>query len=82
MASTSVSPEKMAQPSAANHDAANALFQRGGEGRQGRSLQVMRAMHNLKTALRLRLASGPTDEAAVEAIAAAIDEAAQKIGKL
>lgn len=70
---------------AANRDAADALFRRGGhdgEGRRGRSLQVMRAMHNLKTALRMRLASGPADEATVEAIAAAIDEAAQKIGKL
>jgi DNA-binding PadR family transcriptional regulator len=69
----------------ANQDAAEALFLRGGnetEGRRGRSLQVMRAMHNLKTALRMRLASGPADEATVDAIAAAIDEAAQKIGKL
>ncbi|MCW1429849.1 PadR family transcriptional regulator [Novosphingobium sp. JCM 18896] len=70
---------------AANQDAADALFRRGGhdgEGRRGRSLQVMRAMHNLKTALRMRLTSGPNDEATIEAIAAAIDEAAQKIGKL
>lgn len=69
----------------ANQAAADALFRRGGHeggGRRGRSLQVMRAMHNLKTALRMRLASGPTDDAAVEAIAAAIDEAARKIGKL
>ena len=67
---------------AANQGAADALFRRGGEGKQGRSLQVMRAMHNLKTALRLRLANGRTDEAAADAIAAAIDEAAMKIGKL
>lgn len=69
----------------ANQDAADALFLRGGhesEGRRGRSLQVMRAMHNLKTALRMRLASGPADDAAIDAIAAAIDEAAQKIGKV
>lgn len=70
----------------ANQEAADALFERagGGEsaGRRGRSLQVMRAMHNLKTALRLRLASGGIDDATVDAIAAAIDEAAQKIGKL
>ena len=32
-------------------------------------------------ALRLRMASGPIDEAAIDSIAAAIDEAAQKIGK-
>lgn len=68
-----------------NRAAADALFERtGGEGRglRGRSMQVMRAMHNLKTALRLRLATGAVDEAAVDAIAAAIDEAAHKIGKL
>ncbi len=68
-----------------NQDAADALFKRGGtegEGRRGRSLQVMRAMHKLKTALRMRLASAPADEATIDAIAAAIDEAAQKIGKL
>ncbi len=51
------------------------------QGPRGRSLEVLRAMHNLKTALRLRMASGPVDETAVDAIAAAIDEAAQKIGK-
>lgn len=69
----------------ANQDAADALFRRGGHdgnGRRGRSLQVMRAMHNLKTALRLRLASGPYDDETAEAIAAVIDEAAQKIGKV
>jgi DNA-binding PadR family transcriptional regulator len=68
-----------------NQAAADALFQRAGDegqGRRGRSMQVMRAMHNLKTALRLRLASGSVDEAAIDAIAAAIDEAAQKIGKI
>lgn len=71
---------------AANQEAADALFERGSggdnAGRRGRSLQVMRAMHNLKTALRLRLASGSIDEAGIDAIAAAIDEAAQKIGKI
>ena len=68
----------------ANREQADALFRRAGDehqGRRGRSTQVMRAMHNLKTALRLRLAAGPIDEAAIDAIAAAIDEAAQKIGK-
>jgi DNA-binding PadR family transcriptional regulator len=68
----------------ANQAAADALFRRGGNegvGRRGRSLQVMRAMHNLKTALRLRLVAGSIDEATTNAIAAAIDEAAQKIAK-
>jgi DNA-binding PadR family transcriptional regulator len=70
---------------AENKAAADALFERGGDegqGRRGRSIQVMRAMHNLKTALRLRLASGSVDEPAIDAITAAIDEAAQKIGKI
>jgi DNA-binding PadR family transcriptional regulator len=67
-----------------NRAAADALFQRAGDenqGRRGRSMEIMRAMQNLKTALRLRLATGPVDEAVIDAIAAAIDEAAQKIGK-
>ena len=69
----------------ANRQAADALFLRGGnesEGRRGRSLQVQRAMHNLKTALRLRLVAGPADDTVIDAIAAAIDEAALKIGKI
>jgi DNA-binding PadR family transcriptional regulator len=67
-----------------NRAAADALFQRaGGEswGRRGRSMEVMRAMQNLKTALRLRLAAGEVDESTIDAMAAAIDEAAQKVGK-
>ena len=69
---------------AQNQDAADGLLNRsGGEGQdRPRQMQVMRAMQNLKTALRMRLAAGALDEAAVEQIAAAIDEAAQKIGKL
>lgn len=70
---------------AENRAAADALFERAAgesQGRRGRSTEVMRAMQNLKTALRLRLATGEVDEAAIDAIAAAIDEAAQKIGKL
>jgi DNA-binding PadR family transcriptional regulator len=38
--------------------------------------QIIRAIENLKTALRLRLASGPIPEDKVRAIAAAIDAAA------
>jgi hypothetical protein len=34
------------------------------------------------TALRLRLANGLVDDAAIDASAATIDEAAQKIGKV
>jgi DNA-binding PadR family transcriptional regulator len=69
---------------AQNQQAADGLLNRtGGEGpERPRQIQVMRAMQNLKTALRMRLVAGGLDEAAVDAIAAAIDEAAQKIGKL
>jgi hypothetical protein len=37
---------------------------------------VLRAVENLRTALRLRLASGPIDADRVQAVAAAIDAAA------
>jgi DNA-binding PadR family transcriptional regulator len=69
---------------AENRAAADALFERAaGEAQgRGRSTEVMRAMQNLKTALRLRLAAGEIDEPTIDAIAAAIDEAAQKVGKL
>jgi DNA-binding PadR family transcriptional regulator len=69
---------------AENRAAADALFERAaGEAQgRGRSTEDMRAMQNLKTALRLRLAAGEIDEAAIDAIAAAIDDAAQKIAKL
>jgi len=40
---------------------------------------VVRGMENLKLALRLRLRSGPVDQSAAEAIAAALDAAAQTI---
>jgi DNA-binding PadR family transcriptional regulator len=40
--------------------------------------QIIRAIENLKTALRLRLASGPIPDDQVAAIAAAIDAAAAK----
>ena len=40
---------------------------------------LLRAMENLKLALRLRLRSGPISQTAAEAIAAAIDAAAQVV---
>lgn len=43
------------------------------------SPKVLRAMENLKTALRLRLSSGPISDSQIEAIAAALDEAAAKV---
>ena len=47
---------------------------------RGRSApQVMRAMENLKMALRLRLSAGPVTEEKIAAIAAALDDAARKV---
>ncbi|WP_240035682.1 PadR family transcriptional regulator [Hwanghaeella grinnelliae] len=42
---------------------------------------IVRAMENLKTALRLRLRQGPVEEQTIETIAAAIDAAAQQVEK-
>lgn len=44
-----------------------------------RSPQIVRAFENLKLALRLRMERGPLDEAQAQAIAAAIDAAAQAV---
>ncbi len=41
--------------------------------------QLVRAMENLRTALRLRLSRGPLDDAQVEALAAALDAAAKAV---
>ncbi|MES1199103.1 MAG: PadR family transcriptional regulator [Pseudomonadota bacterium] len=45
----------------------------------GRSPQVMRAMENLRYALRLRFESGPLTDEQAQAVAAALDAAAQAI---
>ncbi len=45
----------------------------------GRSPQVMRAMENMKMALRLRLSRGPLGEPEAQAIADALDDAARAI---
>lgn len=72
-----------------NRAAADALFERAAEagnaagerwGRRGRPNEIMRAMENLKTALRLRMREG-LDQSIVDDIAAAIDAAAQTISK-
>lgn len=47
--------------------------------RDGVPAPVLRGMENLKLALRLRLRSGPLDQAAADAIAAALDTAAQAV---
>jgi hypothetical protein len=40
---------------------------------------VIRAMENLKLAMRLRMKRGPIDQTAAESIAAALDAAAQTV---
>lgn len=50
-----------------------------GERPEGVPAPVIRAMENLKLALRLRLRQGPLDPKAAEAIAAVLDAAAQTI---
>jgi hypothetical protein len=40
---------------------------------------VVRAMENLRLAMRLRLRQGPLDQAAADAIAAALDAAAHAV---
>ena len=68
----------------ANREAADELLARvGPAGREGRGDMVpapmVRAMENLKLALRLRIQRGNIDAAAAEAIAAALDAAAQTV---
>jgi len=68
---------------AANRAGIDALFSRidtaGTDRPKGVPAPVVRGMENLKLALRLRLRSGPVDQSAAEAIAAALDAAAQTI---
>ena len=63
--------------------AASALFARMAEvaqANQGRNApQILRAMENLRTALRLRMSRGPLDAGQVDAIAAALDAAAKAV---
>ncbi|MDQ0468659.1 PadR family transcriptional regulator [Labrys wisconsinensis] len=63
----------------ANRAAADALLARAGPGEV--PAPVLRAMENLKFALRLRLRQGPLDETAADAIAAALDVAARAVEK-
>ncbi|HTZ69607.1 MAG TPA: PadR family transcriptional regulator [Acetobacteraceae bacterium] len=67
----------------ANRGAVDELLQRigsaGAGGFGGVPAPVLRAMENLKTALRLRLRRGPLEPATATAIAAAIDAAAQAV---
>jgi len=69
---------------AANRAAIDDLFLRigavgGGRRHEGVPAPVLRAMENLKLALRLRLRGGPLDQTAADTIAAALDTAAQSV---
>jgi len=71
---------------AANRAAADELLARAGasegEGRgRGVPAPVVRAMENLKLALRLRFKRGDLDETAADSIAAALDAAARTVEK-
>ncbi len=67
----------------ANRAAADELLARGSspqaEGPDRVPTPVVRAMENLKMAMRLRLRQGPIDQAAAETIATALDEAVKKV---
>lgn len=71
---------------AANRTTVDALLSRmaeaaGTQGR-GRAPGIIRAMENLKTALKLRVASGGLTDEQLDRIAQVIDEAAAKVEKL
>jgi DNA-binding PadR family transcriptional regulator len=67
----------------ANRAAVDELLARIGQPDEGRRREVpapvLRAMENLKIALRLRLRRGSLDQRAAETIASALDSAAQAI---
>lgn len=70
----------------ANRATVDALLSRmaeaaGTQGR-GRAPGIIRAMENLKTALKLRVASGGLTDEQIDRIAQVIDEAAAKVEKL
>ncbi|PWR22241.1 PadR family transcriptional regulator [Zavarzinia compransoris] len=71
---------------AANQGTVNAIFARMAEMKarhgDGPPPQIIRAMENLKTALRLKLAGTAPSEEQIRAAAAAIDAAALEIEKL
>ena len=61
-------------------DALLAYMDEAGRARgSGRAPQIMRAMENLKLALRMRLARGPLNEDQANAVAAALDAAATSV---
>ncbi len=60
-------------------DALLARLGQAGTGRAGLPPQILRAMENVKLALRLRMARGAPDAVQADAIAAALDEAVRAI---
>jgi DNA-binding PadR family transcriptional regulator len=70
----------------ANHRTVDALFTRMGEISRahggGTAPQILRAMENLKLALRLRLSRGPLNEEQINAAAALIDAAATGVEQI
>lgn len=70
----------------ANRRAVDALFARMAETSRthsgGTAPQILRAMENLRLALRLRLARGPLDEEQINAAAALIDAAATGVEQI
>jgi len=70
----------------ANQSTVDALRERiseaGGMQGRGRAPVIIRAMENLKMALRLRAGSGQLTDEQIDKIAAVIDEAAAKVEKL
>jgi hypothetical protein len=75
-----IDAQSKAMGRAANRAAADELLSRAGAAGGGPvPALVVRAMENLKLAMRLRLKRGPLDPAAAESIAAALDAAAQAV---
>ncbi|HVI90208.1 MAG TPA: PadR family transcriptional regulator [Dongiaceae bacterium] len=68
---------------AANQPMIQSIFSRMAEANAaqggGPAPQILRAMENLKMAIRLRLSQGPLNETQIHGITAAIDSAAQQI---
>lgn len=80
-----ISPEGDSQL-AAHRAEVDALFQRMAWVRErsagGVSAQVVRAMENLRTAVRLKLEQGPLDEAQAQRLAEALDAAALAVERV
>jgi len=75
--------ERVLEASSAQVDGIFARIQGAGTGRPaGSGMQVLRAMHNLKTALRLRMTRGGLNEAQLAAIVTLIDNAAREVDRV